>query len=60
VVRDEDLAEQIGKDIYFDLVDHDKVKSFCVGKHTSFKVFKVSSSVTLLQWKIGEKLNLVN
>ncbi|KAK2416997.1 ubiquitin carboxyl-terminal hydrolase [Trifolium repens] len=40
VVRDEDLAEQIGKDIYFDLVDHDKVKSFCVRKHTSFKVFK--------------------
>ncbi|WJX59380.1 ubiquitinyl hydrolase 1 [Trifolium repens] len=40
VVRDEDLAEQIGKDIYFDLVDPDKVKSFCVGKHTSFKVFK--------------------
>ncbi|WJX55849.1 ubiquitinyl hydrolase 1 [Trifolium repens] len=31
VVRDEDLAEeQIGKDIYFDLVDPDKVRSFCV------------------------------
>jgi ubiquitin carboxyl-terminal hydrolase 7 len=48
VVRDEDLAEQIGNDIYFDLVDFDKVRSFRVQKQTSFNVFKVSSSVTLL------------
>ncbi|XP_058749065.1 uncharacterized protein LOC131622030 [Vicia villosa] len=40
VVRDEDLAEQIGNDIYFDLVDHDKVKSFRVRKNTSFNIFK--------------------
>ncbi|KAG4953164.1 hypothetical protein JHK87_038758 [Glycine soja] len=40
VARDEDLAEQIGKDIYFDLVDHDKVRSFRVQKQTSFNLFK--------------------
>ncbi|AET00385.1 uncharacterized protein [Medicago truncatula] len=40
VVRDEDLAEQIGNDIYFDLVDLDKVRSFRVKKQTSFNVFK--------------------
>ncbi|KAK2442153.1 ubiquitin-specific protease [Trifolium repens] len=28
VARDEDLGEQIGKDIYFDCVDHNKVRSF--------------------------------
>ncbi|GLT61911.1 hypothetical protein SLA2020_345830 [Shorea laevis] len=40
VARDEDLAEQIGKDIYFDLVDHDKVRSFRVQKQTAFHAFK--------------------
>ncbi|KAK2377726.1 ubiquitin carboxyl-terminal hydrolase [Trifolium repens] len=40
VVRDEDLAEQIGKDIFFDLVHHEKGKMFRVHKKTSFKVFK--------------------
>ncbi|WJX28511.1 ubiquitinyl hydrolase 1 [Trifolium repens] len=40
VVRDEDIAAQIGKDIYFDLVDYDKVKGFHVQKKTSFNVFK--------------------
>ncbi|GLT88380.1 hypothetical protein SLE2022_064070 [Rubroshorea leprosula] len=40
VARDEDLAEQIGKDIYFDLVDHDKVRSFRVQKQTAFQAFK--------------------
>ncbi|XP_045831301.1 ubiquitin C-terminal hydrolase 12-like [Trifolium pratense] len=40
VTQDEDLAEQIGKDIYFDLVDHDKVRSFRVQKDMSFNVFK--------------------
>jgi ubiquitin carboxyl-terminal hydrolase 7 len=48
VARDEDLGEQIGKDIYFDLVDHDKVRSFRVQKQTPFNVFKVSSLVTPL------------
>jgi ubiquitin carboxyl-terminal hydrolase 7 len=62
VVRDEDIAAQIGKDIYFDLVDYDKVKSFHVQKKTSFNVFKVSISsyITLLPQKIREKLSLVN
>lgn len=41
VARYEDLSEQIGKDIYFDLVDHDKVRSFRVQKQTSFNTFKV-------------------
>ncbi|XP_061338181.1 ubiquitin C-terminal hydrolase 13-like isoform X2 [Gastrolobium bilobum] len=40
VARDEDLAEQIGKDMYFDLVDHDKVRSFSVKYHMSFNLFK--------------------
>ncbi|GAU12357.1 hypothetical protein TSUD_253080 [Trifolium subterraneum] len=40
VVRDEDLAEQIGKDIYFDLVDPDKVRSFHVHDRTTSEVFK--------------------
>ncbi|KAJ4829155.1 ubiquitin carboxyl-terminal hydrolase 13 [Turnera subulata] len=40
VARDEDLAEQIGKDIYFDLVDHDKVRRFRVPKQMSFFLFK--------------------
>eukprot|EP01018_Ginkgo_biloba_P006093 Gb_02821 [translate_table: standard] len=40
VARDEDLADQIGKDIYFDLVDHDKVRSFQVQKQKPFTCFK--------------------
>ncbi|KAK9699295.1 hypothetical protein RND81_08G165600 [Saponaria officinalis] len=41
VARDDDLAEQIGRDIYFDLVDHEKVRSFRIQKQTPFNVFKV-------------------
>ncbi|KAJ3675624.1 hypothetical protein LUZ60_004666 [Juncus effusus] len=40
VARDEDLKEQIGKDIYFDLVDHDKVRSFRIQKQLPFSAFK--------------------
>ncbi|XP_020087505.1 ubiquitin carboxyl-terminal hydrolase 12-like isoform X1 [Ananas comosus] len=40
VARDEDLSEQIGKEIYFDLVDHDKVRSFRVQKQIPFMHFK--------------------
>ncbi|KAL0709113.1 hypothetical protein Bca4012_016091 [Brassica carinata] len=40
VARDQDLREQIGKDIYFDLVDHDKVRSFRIQKQTPFQQFK--------------------
>ncbi|KAL1821181.1 ubiquitin C-terminal hydrolase 12 [Daucus carota subsp. sativus] len=40
VARDEDLMEQIGKDIYFDLVDHDKVRSFRIQKNLSFASVK--------------------
>ncbi|CAA3015815.1 ubiquitin carboxyl-terminal hydrolase 12-like isoform X2 [Olea europaea subsp. europaea] len=40
VARDENLKEQIGKDIYFDLVDHDKVHSFRIQKQTPFNLFK--------------------
>ncbi|KAM7499993.1 hypothetical protein LguiA_024407 [Lonicera macranthoides] len=40
VAREEDLLEQIGKDIYFDLVDHDKVRSFSIRKQMPFKLFK--------------------
>ncbi|KAH9699310.1 ubiquitin carboxyl-terminal hydrolase 12 [Citrus sinensis] len=40
VARDDDLLEQIGKDIYFDLVDHDKVRSFRIQKQIPFNLFK--------------------
>ncbi|XP_071910827.1 ubiquitin C-terminal hydrolase 12-like isoform X4 [Coffea arabica] len=40
VARDEDLREQIGKDIHFDLVDHDKVRSFRIQKQMPFNLFK--------------------
>jgi len=40
VARDEDLADQIGKDIYFDLVNHDKVQTFRVQKQWVFTQFK--------------------
>ncbi|KAJ1287845.1 hypothetical protein BS78_02G042300 [Paspalum vaginatum] len=40
VARDDDLKVQIGKDIYFDLVDHDKVPSFRIQKQMTFTQFK--------------------
>ncbi|KAK9019655.1 hypothetical protein V6N11_054168 [Hibiscus sabdariffa] len=40
VARNEDLAEQIGRDIYFDLVDHEKVRSFQIQNQMPFNVFK--------------------
>ncbi|EPS58994.1 hypothetical protein M569_15818, partial [Genlisea aurea] len=40
VARDEDLLEQIGKDIFFDLVDHDKVRNFRIQKQLPFNHFK--------------------
>ncbi|KAF9595405.1 hypothetical protein IFM89_000323 [Coptis chinensis] len=40
VARNEDLAEQIGRDIYFDLVDHDKVRCFRIQKQMIFNTFK--------------------
>ncbi|KAL9336413.1 hypothetical protein Peur_070901 [Populus x canadensis] len=40
VARDQDLKEQIGKDIYFDLVDHDKVRNFRIQKQMQFSLFK--------------------
>ncbi|XP_048432621.1 ubiquitin C-terminal hydrolase 12-like [Pyrus x bretschneideri] len=40
VARDEDLAEQIGRDFHFDLVDHDKVQGFFIPKKHPFFAFK--------------------
>ncbi|KAM3273304.1 hypothetical protein ACQJBY_042940 [Aegilops geniculata] len=40
VARDEDLKEQIGKNIYFDLVDHEKVRNFRIQKQLPFDSFK--------------------
>ncbi|XP_068493814.1 ubiquitin C-terminal hydrolase 13-like isoform X5 [Phaseolus vulgaris] len=40
VARDEDLCEQIGNDIFFDLVDHDRVRSFRIQKQVPFVIFK--------------------
>ncbi|CAN1174439.1 Ubiquitin C-terminal hydrolase 12 [Linum perenne] len=44
VVCREDLIKQIGNDIYFDLVDHNKVRSFRTLKQMPFILFKVPSS----------------
>ncbi|XP_021892267.1 ubiquitin carboxyl-terminal hydrolase 12-like, partial [Carica papaya] len=41
VARSEDLHQQIGKHIYFDLVDHKKVPSFRIQKQMPFSLFKV-------------------
>ncbi|MCO5606522.1 hypothetical protein L7F22_060710 [Adiantum nelumboides] len=49
VACDDDLAAQIGKDIFFDLVDHDKVPGFRIQKQTPFKAFKE---------EIGKELNI--
>ncbi|KAL3338231.1 hypothetical protein AABB24_030400 [Solanum stoloniferum] len=46
VARDEDLGEQIGKEIYFDLVDHDKVRSFRIEKQMPFTQFKEDIAMT--------------
>lgn len=40
VACSEDMFEQIGKDIFFDLVDHDKVQSFRIKKQVPFVLFK--------------------
>ncbi|KAL6997869.1 CSN-associated deubiquitinating enzyme Ubp12 [Sarracenia purpurea var. burkii] len=40
VALDEDLVEQIGKHIYFDLVDHERVRSFRFQKQMPFTLFK--------------------
>lgn len=41
VARDEDLREQIGKGgVHFDLVDHEKVRSFRISKQMTFQLFK--------------------
>ncbi|KAA8539052.1 hypothetical protein F0562_025744 [Nyssa sinensis] len=40
VARDEDLLKQIGRDRYFDLVDHEKVRSFRIQQQTPFNLFK--------------------
>ncbi|CAN6577223.1 unnamed protein product [Malus baccata var. baccata] len=41
VSRDKDLAEQIGRDVYFGLVDHNKVHRFRILNLTPFNLFKV-------------------
>ncbi|XP_026420624.1 ubiquitin carboxyl-terminal hydrolase 13-like [Papaver somniferum] len=41
VARNEDFSEQIGREIYFDLVDHKKVCSFRIQKQMPFNLFKV-------------------
>ena len=47
IARDDDLHEQIGKDIFFDLVDHDKVRSFRIQKQMPFTIFKVWPMILL-------------
>ncbi|MFS7989857.1 putative ubiquitinyl hydrolase 1 [Helianthus anomalus] len=40
VARDADLLQQIGKDLFFDLIDHEKVHSFRIQKQMMFNSFK--------------------
>ncbi|XP_047307163.1 ubiquitin C-terminal hydrolase 12-like isoform X2 [Impatiens glandulifera] len=40
VARDEDIRMQIGTDVYFDLVDHEKVRHFRIQKQLPFNTFK--------------------
>ncbi|XP_026420599.1 ubiquitin carboxyl-terminal hydrolase 12-like [Papaver somniferum] len=40
VARNEDFSKQIGRDICFDLVDHEKVCSFRIHKQMRFNLFK--------------------
>ncbi|XP_024396662.1 ubiquitin C-terminal hydrolase 13 [Physcomitrium patens] len=40
IARDEDLSNQIGKQQFFDLVDHDSVKSYRINQEVPFKQFK--------------------
>ncbi len=53
MARDENLKEQIGKDIYFDLVDHEKVRSFRIQKQLPFTTFKVRCANKFLVHSIG-------
>ncbi|KAM0908719.1 hypothetical protein ACQ4PT_015296 [Festuca glaucescens] len=41
VVLDDHLEAQIGKSIFFDLVNHDSIPSICVQEHMPFTQFKV-------------------
>jgi hypothetical protein len=41
VVRDSNLVEQIGRHVYFDLVDFDKINSFRAPKSMSINEVKV-------------------
>jgi ubiquitin carboxyl-terminal hydrolase 7 len=41
VVRDSNLVEQIGRHVYFDLVDFDKINSFRAPKNMSINEVKV-------------------
>ena len=42
------MKDQIGKNIYFDLVDHEKVRSFRIQKQLPFTSFKVMIQKTVL------------
>ena len=46
IARDEDLSDQIGKHLLFDLIDHASVKSYRIQQEVPFKQFKV----VLLVW----------
>lgn len=47
IAREQDIKEQIGGEIFFDLVDHDKVKSIRVSKTITFADFKKEAAEEL-------------
>ncbi|KAF7142568.1 hypothetical protein RHSIM_Rhsim05G0178700 [Rhododendron simsii] len=52
VARDEDLMEQIGRDMYFDLVDHNKVRSFRIERQMPFNLFKGPVKAIILSVRV--------
>lgn len=64
IACDEDLLDQIGKDLHFDLVDYDKVRSFIVPKGMRFDLFKAKVATEFgipvgrqRFWRWGKRLN---
>nr|GEV66123.1 retrovirus-related Pol polyprotein from transposon TNT 1-94 [Tanacetum cinerariifolium] len=58
VAHDENLREQIGKNILLELVDHEKVCSFRIHKQTSFSRFKVELLLEESMDDMGAEANL--
>lgn len=52
VARDEDMCGQVGSSQFFDLVDHDKVRTYRVKKNTPFMDLKKQVGGRGLGWVV--------